>query len=223
MSGLAVAIVSGGMDSVALAYDLASQHYDLHLVTFDYGQRHRKEIGYAVRCAGQLGARHTVVDLTSMAPLLKGSALTDDIEVPEGHYAAPNMAATVVPNRNAVMLAIAYAGAVAEGAAIVAAGMHAGDHPIYPDCRPEFIKAFASMEVVATEGHAPPNLELYTPWLNVTKGDIVKRGEGLGVPWAETWSCYKGLDLHCGECGTCYERKEAFEEAVVADPTEYMK
>ena len=219
----AIAIVSGGMDSVTLAHDLAAHGKSLHLITFDYGQRHRKEIGFAARCATYLGAKHTVVDLTSMAPLLKGSALTDDIEVPDGHYAEPNMSITVVPNRNAVMLAIAYAAAVAEGAPIVAAGMHAGDYPIYPDCRPAFIESFAAMEAVATEGYAPANLSLYAPWLYKTKSDIVKRGEELRLDWAATWSCYKGLELQCGKCGTCYERREAFLEAGVTDPTEYMQ
>lgn len=218
----AVAVVSGGMDSVTLAYHLAAQRKNLHLLSFDYGQRHLKELEFASHCATSLGARHTVINLTTMGQLLKGSALTDAVDVPDGRYSESNIAITMVPNRNAVMLAIAYAVAIAEGASIVAAGMHAGNHAIYPDCRPAFIESFAAMEMVATEGYGPPNLSLYVPWLDQPKSHIVKRGEELQVPWVATWSCYKGLDLQCGRCGTCQERREAFHQAGVADPTEYL-
>ena len=219
----AIAIVSGGMDSVTLAYLLASQGHDLHLLSFDYGQRHVKELEYARRCAADLGAEHTVIDLSTLTPLLRGSALTDDIDVPEGHYAAPNMRLTVVPNRNAIMLAIAYAAAGAEGAGIVATGVHAGDHPIYPDCRPEFIKAFDEMERHATDGHAVEGLHLYAPFVNMSKADIVAVGAALFVPYANTWSCYKGDTVHCGVCGTCVERREAFKISGVTDPTIYVR
>lgn len=218
----AIAIVSGGMDSVTLAYLLASQGHDLHLLSFNYGQRHIKELEYARRCAADLGAAHTVIDLSALTPLLKGSALIDDIDVPEGHYAAPNMRLTVVPNRNAIMLAIAYAAAVAEGAGIVATGVHAGDHPIYPDCRPEFIAAFDRMERHATDGYAADGLHLYAPFVTMTKAEIVALGAALLVPYDKTWSCYKGDTAHCGVCGTCVERREAFQLAGVDDPTLYM-
>ena len=217
----AIAIVSGGMDSVTLAYLLASQGHTLHLLSFDYGQRHVKELEYARRCAADLGADHTVIDLSTLTPLLRGSALTDDIDVPEGHYAAPNMRLTVVPNRNAIMLAIAFAAAVADGAAIVATGVHAGDHPIYPDCRPEFIEAFDRMERHATDGYAVDGLHLYAPFVNMSKADIVTLGAALLVPYENTWSCYKGDTAHCGVCGTCVERREAFQLAGVTDPTRY--
>ena len=218
----AIAVVSGGMDSVTLAYHLAAEGKNLHLLSFDYGQRHVKELQFAVNCATSLGARHTVVDLSTMRSFLKGSALTDSIEVPDGRYNESSMAITIVPNRNAVMLAIAYAAAIAEGASVVAAGMHAGNHPLYPDCRPAFIESFAAMETLATEGYASQNLHLYVPWLHRPKSYIVRRGEELQVPWIATWSCYKGLNLHCGKCGTCHERREAFAQAGVADPTEYI-
>ncbi len=217
----AIAIVSGGMDSVTLAYLLASQGHNLRLLSFDYGQRHVKELEYAHRCAVDLGAAHTVIDLSTLTPLLRGSALTDDIAVPEGHYTAPNMRLTVVPNRNAVMLSIAYAVAVAEGAGMVATGVHAGDHPIYPDCRPEFIDAFDRMEQYATDGHAADGLHLYAPFVHMTKAEIVTLGASLFVPYELTWSCYKGLSAHCGVCGTCVERREAFQLAGVIDPTIY--
>lgn len=217
----AIAIVSGGMDSVTLAYLLKAEGYDLHLLSFDYGQRHRKELDYARRCAEVLQAKHSLIDLSVLTPFLSGSALTDDIDVPEGHYAAENMRVTVVPNRNAMMLSIAYAIAVAEGADVVATGVHAGDHAIYPDCRTEFIKSFDYMQRVATEGYSKPGLRLYAPFVNIGKHNIAAIGAKLNVPFADTWSCYKGGDVHCGKCGTCVERKEAFALVGLSDSTIY--
>lgn len=219
----AIAIVSGGLDSVTLAHTLKAEGYDLHLLSFNYGQRHAKELEYAKRCAEVLGARWSLVDLSSVAPLLTGSALTDAIPVPDGHYAAENMRVTVVPNRNAVMLAIAYAAAVSEQADAVAFAVHGGDHFIYPDCRPEFAQAFDSMQRLAVQGHARPGLRLLAPFLHMTKADIVRQGAALGVDYVATWSCYKGGAVHCGTCGTCVERKEAFELAGVVDSTIYQE
>lgn len=217
----AIAIVSGGLDSVTLAYLLHAEGYTLHLLSFDYGQRHKKELIFAHLCAQRLGAACDVIDLSTITRFLKGSALTDAISVPEGHYAAPNMAITVVPNRNAIMLSVAYAVAVAEQAHLVAAGVHAGDHFIYPDCRPNFIAAFDAMQRFAVEGFGDPNLRLEAPFMHLGKHQIVKLGTSLAVPYADTWSCYKGDEKHCGRCGTCVERKYAFRDACVADPTEY--
>ncbi len=222
MTNKAVVLVSGGMDSVTLAHLCAHEGWEGMTLSFDYGQRHRKELGYAVACASRLGWPHRVVSLQSITPILSGSALTDpDVPVPLGHYAAPTMAATVVPNRNAILLAIAYALAVSEEANIVALAVHAGDHFIYPDCRPEFVGAFSRMEKLATEGFGKPDLSLFAPFLYDSKADIVAQGARLGVPYAETWSCYQGGAFHCGLCGTCVERKEAFAAADVPDPTEY--
>lgn len=217
----AVAIVSGGLDSVTLAYLLHSENYKLHLLAFDYGQRHAKELEYARRCAERLGEEFDIVNLAGLGALLKGSALTDDIAVPHGHYAAPNMAVTVVPNRNAIMLAVAYGVAVAEEATIVATGVHAGDHFIYPDCRPSFIESFDAMQRLAVEGFGDPRLRLHAPFMQWRKSDIVACGAKLGVPFADTWSCYEGGAVHCGLCGTCVERKESFVLAGVPDPTIY--
>jgi 7-cyano-7-deazaguanine synthase len=217
----AVAIVSGGMDSVTLAYMLKSDGYDLDLLSMDYGQRHAKELGYARRCAARLSANFDVVNISDVGRLLGGSALTDDVEVPHSHYAAENMAVTVVPNRNAIMLSIAYGAAVARGASLVAAAVHAGDHYVYPDCRPGFVEAFDAMQREAVEGFGDETLHLYAPFVEWTKAGIVELGAELGVPYEDTWSCYEGGELHCGLCGTCTERKEAFQLAGVPDPTEY--
>jgi 7-cyano-7-deazaguanine synthase len=217
----AIAIVSGGMDSVTLAHLMASEGYDLHLLGMDYGQRHKKELDYAERCASRLGASFDVVDISGVGRMLSGSALTDDIEVPHGHYAAGNMAVTVVPNRNAIMFTVAYGVAVAEGAAAVATAVHSGDHYVYPDCRPAFIEAFERMQREAVEGFGHESLRLHAPFVHKTKARIVGIGAELGVPYEETWSCYEGGEVHCGLCGTCNERREAFELAGVPDPTEY--
>lgn len=221
MEAKAIAIVSGGLDSVTLAYLLRAEGYQLHLVSFDYGQRHKKELAFAELCARRLKADFDSIDLSHLGHYLRGSALTDDIEVPDGHYAEPNMAITVVPNRNAIMLSIAYGLAVAENAEVVAIGAHGGDHFIYPDCRPEFINAFDAMQRHAVEGFSNPKLKLAAPFLHLGKHQIVKLGSALQVPYRDTWSCYKGGDKHCGTCGTCVERREAFELADVPDPTEY--
>lgn len=220
--GKAVAIVSGGMDSVTLAYLLAEEGYTLHLLSFNYGQRHVKELEYARICAQRLGAEFDIVDISGVGSLLKGSALTDDIPVPHGHYAASNMTVTVVPNRNAIMLSIAYGVAASEGAVAVAAAVHAGDHFIYPDCRPAFIEAFGRMQKEALEGIEGDGINLYAPFVHEDKASIVSAGARLGVPYADTWSCYEGGKLHCGRCGTCVERREAFELAGVPDPTIYQ-
>lgn len=218
----AVAIVSGGLDSTVLAHLLDRSGATLTLLSFDYGQRHRTELAYASQTARTLDAEHHVVDLTGLEKLLTGSALTDaSVEVPDGHYTDEAMRATVVPNRNAIMLDIAVARAVAVGADAVAFGAHAGDHPIYPDCRPEFLRSFNSMVTTANEGFTRPGFSVLAPFIGVTKADIVTLGARLGVPFLNTWSCYKGGAVHCGTCGTCVERREAFEVAGVSDPTVY--
>ena len=216
-----IAIVSGGLDSVTLAYKLKAEGHELHLLGFHYGQRHVRELEYGRACAHRLGAVYDTVEIAAFGRMLKGSALTDDIAVPHGHYASPNMAVTVVPNRNAIFLALAYGVAVAEDAQFVAIGVHAGDHPIYPDCRPVFLRAFDAMQKLAVEGHGHRDLNLLAPFANLSKTDIVRLGANLGVPFVETWSCYEGQDIHCGLCGTCVERKEAFQLAGVLDPTTY--
>ncbi len=217
----AIVILSGGMDSTVLAHLLRADGVELECLSVDYGQRHRRELEYAKATAERLGARWHLADLRGVTHLLGGSALTDDIAVPDGHYTDASMRATVVPNRNAIMLSVAVGLAVSSGADAVAFGAHAGDHPIYPDCRPSFVTAFEDMARLATEGYTAAPLRVIAPFLEQTKADICRAGHALGVPWAATWSCYKGGELHCGTCGTCVERREAFALAGVADPTKY--
>jgi 7-cyano-7-deazaguanine synthase len=223
MPETAVIVASGGLDSTTLAYFLKSQGYRLAFLSFDYGQRHKKELGFASQTAKRLDASFTLLDLhaAGITAILGDSALTNSaVSVPHGHYAWENMRVTVVPNRNAIMLTLAYALAISTRASVVATAVHAGDHAIYPDCRPEFISAFEQMESLACAGLG--DVTIQTPFLQQTKANIVATGSQLGVPFAETWSCYEGGELHCGACGTCFERREAFDMAGVADPTEYV-
>lgn len=222
----ALVVCSGGLDSVTLAYKVAKEGSLTSLLSFDYGQRHRKEVDYAARCAEQLNVPHIIIDLSQVGAQLTGSALTDDIDIPDGHYAEESMKVTVVPNRNAIMMTIAFGLATSQKADTVALAVHGGDHFIYPDCRPEFIEAFATMQNHALEGlndtdNPNGNIKLYTPYLHQDKAKIASDSAKYGVPVTDTWSCYKGLDSHCGRCGTCVERREAFHLADVTDPTEY--
>ncbi|APE24533.1 MULTISPECIES: 7-cyano-7-deazaguanine synthase QueC [Streptomyces] len=218
----AVLIFSGGLDSAVTAYKLLDAGVTVSLLSFNYGQRHVKELAQAATLADQLGVSHDIVDLTSLNRILGGSALTDPaIEVPHGHYRAETMRSTVVPNRNAIMLEIAAGAAVAAGADAVAFGAHSGDHAIYPDCRPEFFTLIEAAMKAGNEGHIVADFQLVAPFLQLTKADIVREGARLDVPFKLTWSCYEGGELHCGACGTCVERREAFDEAGVADPTLY--
>ncbi|WP_430472799.1 7-cyano-7-deazaguanine synthase QueC [Thalassospira lucentensis] len=215
-----IVVCSGGLDSVTLAYKVAHEHKLHSLISFDYGQRHKKELDFAAQAADDLGVKHHIVDLTSVGALLGGSSLTsDEIDVPDGHYAQETMRITVVPNRNAIMLAVAFGAAASAGVDAVAAAVHGGDHFIYPDCRPDFIKAFGAMQNHALDG--VKDVSLYTPFVNASKADIAAEAGRLGVPVARTWSCYKGHETHCGRCGTCVERREALELARVKDPTVY--
>ncbi|MER8865860.1 7-cyano-7-deazaguanine synthase QueC [Mesorhizobium sp. M0751] len=212
-------VCSGGLDSVTLAHKVAAEHELAGLLSFDYGQRHRKELGFAALCAERLSVPHRIIDIHEIGGGLSGSALTDNVVVPDGHYAEDTMKVTVVPNRNAIMLAIAFGLAAAHGADAVATAVHGGDHFIYPDCRPAFIDAFQMMEDHALDGYA--KIRVYAPYVNLTKADIVRNGAAYGTPFAQTWSCYKGAERHCGRCGTCVERREAFHLSGQPDPTDY--
>ncbi|MGH3903257.1 MAG: 7-cyano-7-deazaguanine synthase QueC [Pseudonocardiaceae bacterium] len=217
-----VLVLSGGLDSTVLGYRLRAGGTRLTMLSFDYGQRHRRELEYARRTAVKLTGAHHVIDLSAISGLLAGSSLTDAaVDVPDGHYTDLSMRATVVPNRNAIMLDVAVAQAVVIKAGAVAFGAHTGDHPIYPDCRPVFLDAYRRMVLLANEGFLVPQFTVLAPFIGLSKTDIVTIGAELGVPFADTWSCYKGGETHCGGCGTCVERREAFQVAGVADPTVY--
>jgi 7-cyano-7-deazaguanine synthase len=217
-----IVVASGGLDSTVLAYWIAACGSRVMLLSFDYGQRHRVELQYAARIAGLLQSPHEVVDVSGLGRLLTGSALTDaGVAVPDGYYTDESMRATVVPNRNAIMLDVAVAVAVARGVDAVAFGAHAGDHAIYPDCRPEFVDSFARSARLANAGLLVDGFEVLAPLLGYSKAGIVRLGAALAVPFERTWSCYRGEAVHCGTCGTCTERREAFEQAGVADPTRY--
>ena len=209
---------SGGMDSTVLLYQLLQAGDEVKALSINYGQRHSRELEAARALCAELGVEHRVADLSGLSDLLAGSALTSsEIDVPEGHYAEDNMKATVVPNRNMILLSVAAGWAISSKYDRIAYAAHSGDHAIYPDCRNEFAEALDGAIRLA-DWH---EVSLYRPFVDMTKADIVAVGAKLGVPFEKTWSCYKGQDLHCGRCGTCVERREAFYLAGVDDPTTY--
>lgn len=213
-----VTLLSGGMDStVALAREVAHHRARLAL-SVDYGQRHRKELVAAARIAASLGVEHEVLDMTGWGRLLVGSALTDPaVAVPHGHYAAPSMVLTIVPNRNATLLMAAAGMALANDCDEVVIAVHAGDHPVYPDCRPSFIIAANHALELATER----KVKISAPFMERTKTDIATMSVQYSAPLHLSWSCYEGGQRHCGRCGTCVERIEAFLDAEIPDPTLY--
>ena len=214
----AVVLFSGGLDSTVLVYDLLNEGADLKLLSIDYGQRHEKELKSSSEIAEYLELKHEILRLPMLNNLLGGSALTDpSILLPEGHYAEDSMKATVVPNRNMILLSLAAGHAISLQFDTVAYAAHAGDHTIYPDCRPEFATAMDEALKLCDWN----TVSLYRPFVQLSKHDLVRKGNELGVPFEKTWSCYAGNDKHCGKCGTCVERKEAFELVGLLDPTEY--
>lgn len=207
------------MDSTALLAVLTGRGLEVETVSVDYGQRHAKELDAASTIAAHYGVPHTVIALSVLRDVLTGSALTDAIDVPDGHYAEDTMRVTVVPNRNAIMLMVAAGVASARGASAVYTAVHAGDHFIYPDCRPDFIDAASRTATLGTEGFG--DVQIIAPFVNISKTDIAREGANANAPFHLSWSCYKGGENHCGACGTCYERREAFRDAGVPDPTTY--
>lgn len=224
MNKKAVIILSGGIDSTTLVYSSIDQGYEVECLTILYGQRHSREADSARRITEALGVPHKVADLSPLGEILSGSALTDGrIDVPEvpetaEHY--DTLKTTIVPNRNAIFLSIAIGYAVSTDADSVFFGAHSSDRGVYPDCREEFVEAFQASERLAT---GEPDLNIIAPFVGMEKSDIVRLGDRLGVPFGETWSCYKGGAVHCGVCSSCRERKRAFIEARVPDPTGYER
>ena len=214
----AVIILSGGMDSVTLLYSLLDQGYNVSPITFDYGQKHKKEIECAKQICTELKLTHKIVDLSALNDLAPSSQTRAYIAVPEGKYDDDNMKMTVVPNRNMVMIALAASYAISINASEVYYGAHAGDHAIYPDCREPFVRALN--QALSLCDWNPVRLK--APFIHLTKGQIVMRGLALGIDYAKTWTCYKGEDLSCGVCGSCTERLEAFAFAGGKDPLKYI-
>ena len=213
-------LLSGGMDSVVALYEVLGQHEVVACLSFDYGSKHNsKEIPFAKRHAERNGVIHHTIPLDFMNTLFKSDLLKSGGEIPDGHYAEQTMKQTVVPFRNGIMLAIAtgYAESVEADALVIAA--HSGDHAIYPDCREAFMQAMGS----AMEQGTYAKIQLLRPFIGTDKAGIAKRGVELGIDFSETWSCYKGGEIHCGTCGTCVERREAFVLAELADPTVYQQ
>jgi 7-cyano-7-deazaguanine synthase len=214
----ALVLFSGGLDSTVLSSQMKQEATETRLLSIDYGQRHAKELDHSQKVADHLGLVHEILKLPQLGTILGGSSLTDkNLILPEGHYAEESMKSTVVPNRNMILLALAGGHALSIGFDTIAYAAHAGDHTIYPDCRPEFADAMNKALGLADWN----DLNLHRPYVEMTKSDLVSLGEELNAPLHLTWSCYAGGEIHCGKCGTCVERKEAFALANIPDPTKY--
>lgn len=217
MTQKVVVIYSGGMDSFTVLHKAIEDGFEVYPLSFDYGQRHKKELDYAAAVCKRLSIPHKVVDISAINQLLGGSSLTSDLDVPEGHYEEESMKSTVVPNRNMILLSMAIGYAVSMEASKVYYGAHSGDHAIYPDCRPEFVQKMNDVSMIAN--YEP--VEIHSPYLNVSKIDILTDGLRMGLDYSETWTCYNGRQNACGKCGACQERLEAFAKNSVVDPLEY--
>lgn len=215
-------MVSGGVDSSTLCYKAVREGYEVFPLTFTYGQKHEKEIRCSEKICRRLGLSTNIIDLCSARTLFGASALTDrDVEIPRVSATARNydtLSATVVPNRNAIFLSLSVAYSQSIDCDTVFFGAHRSDRGVYPDCRAEFVSAFEKAERLATDND---RLAIIAPFVDMDKSGIVRLGACLGVPFKDTWSCYVGSHTHCGTCSSCRERKRAFVEADIADPTEY--
>ncbi|AEF04016.1 7-cyano-7-deazaguanine synthase QueC [Alteromonas sp. KS69] len=217
MSENVVVIYSGGMDSFTVLHKALRDGKTVHALSFDYGQRHKKELDYAAAVCKSLNVPHKIVDISAINSLIGGSSLTSDIDVPEGHYEEPSMKQTVVPNRNMILLSLAVGYAVSLEANEVYYGAHSGDHAIYPDCRPEFVEKMS--DVCRIANYTP--VEIVTPYIKDSKTAILTDGLKMGLDYGETWTCYNGREKACGKCGACEERLEAFRENHCTDPLSY--
>lgn len=212
-------LLSGGMDSVTALHQAALEHEVVSALSFDYGSKHN---ACEIPCAGwhsdKLGVPHTVISLPFINEHFASDLLQSGGEIPDGHYAEANMKRTVVPFRNGILLAIAAGFAESREAEALVIAAHSGDHAIYPDCREPFMEAMAQ----AIRSGTYAGIAVLRPFINMDKAGISQRGADLGVDFAHTWSCYKGGAIHCGTCGTCVERREAFLLSGVPDPTLYL-
>ncbi|MFL1404848.1 7-cyano-7-deazaguanine synthase QueC [Marinobacter sp. M1N3S26] len=217
MSKTVVVIYSGGMDSFTLLHRALAEGHRVHALSFDYGQRHVRELEAASAVCGDLGLPHKVLDIRSLQAVMAGSALTGGSEVPEGHYEEESMKSTVVPNRNMILLSLATGYAVTVAADAVWFGAHGGDHAIYPDCRPEFVE---KMDAVCRVANYEP-VAVEAPYIRADKAEILAEGLAMGLDYGQTWTCYNGRHRACGVCGSCVERLEAFASHGVTDPLPY--
>ena len=211
-----IIVLSGGLDSTTMLYEYRERI--AMAVSFHYGSNHNdRELTFAKLHCERLGIPHLIIPLDFIGRYFNSSLLAGADAIPEGHYNDDNMRSTVVPFRNGIMLAVAAGLAENNGLQYVMIANHAGDHTIYPDCRPEFI---AAMDAAISSG-TYNNARILAPYTNISKADIARRGKLLKIDYAETWSCYKGGEVHCGKCGTCIERREALRLAGIDDTTVY--
>jgi 7-cyano-7-deazaguanine synthase len=218
MNRRVIVLLSGGMDSVSALYHAAQEDRVVGALSFHYGARHNdRELEFARWHCQRRAVVHRVIPLAFIGELFRSNLLPSGGEIPDGHYEEATMKQTVVPFRNGIMLAIAAGYAESTGAEALGIAAHAGDHTIYPDCREDFMRPMA--EAIRQGTYA--RIEVLRPFISLTKADIARRGHQLGVDFAQTWSCYRGGSLHCGTCGTCVERREAFLRAGIPDPTTY--
>ncbi|MDC0072422.1 7-cyano-7-deazaguanine synthase QueC [Gammaproteobacteria bacterium] len=212
-----IVVYSGGLDSFTLLNEAIRSGKDVSALSFDYGQKHSKELHFVEKFCTQESIDSKIVDVSSIKELFQGSSLTDDIDIPKGHYEDDSMKSTVVPNRNMILISLALGYAVTKGAEEVWFGAHAGDHAIYPDCRPEFVEKMDSVARIAN--YSP--IAIKAPYITMSKTEILAIGLNMQLDYGLTWTCYEGKDLACGSCGACHERLESFAANNVIDPIKY--
>jgi len=213
-----IVLLSGGMDSVTALAHAVTEHEVVAALSFNYGSKHNaRELIFAAKQAEERRVPQVTVPLDFIGQYFASDLLKKGGTIPKGHYEEETMKQTVVPFRNGIMLAIAAGFAESRGAGGIVIAAHSGDHAIYPDCREDFMRAMSA----AIQAGTYAELEVLRPFIAMSKAEIARRGAELGVDFAETWSCYEGGAVHCGECGTCVERREAFQLAGLVDPTDY--
>jgi 7-cyano-7-deazaguanine synthase len=210
-----VVVLSGGPDSVTVAYWAKDQGYDVSGLTFKYGQIATKEIHYAEIVANSLQIPHQIIDLTALQNIFRGvTSLVDDKIAMTATFSQP----IIVPFRNGIFLSVAVAYAASIHATRIFYGAQRSDAAFYPDCRPEFYQSFEKTAQLGTDSQ----IVIDAPFSDNPKSEIIKLGTQLGVPYHNTWSCYLNQDVHCGQCESCRNRHHAFRDANIRDPTEYL-